>query len=60
MTIPTTVQILNEQVRLLEIEIKDMKDRLLVIEECTSSWDGRFDDLEKWQSEIDDRLDREL
>ena len=59
MTNPT-VKTLSEQVKLLELEIADVKERLSVFEECTSSWDGRFEDLEKWQSEIDDRLDREL
>jgi chromosome segregation ATPase len=45
--------------RILELESKfnKLEDRVGVLEDNTTSWDCRIEDLENWQEKVDDHLD---
>ena len=45
--------------RLLELERKfdKLEDRVGVLEDNTTSWDCRIEDLEEWQEKVDGHLD---
>lgn len=47
----------EELMNALNKRATSLEDRVSVFEDCTSNWDGRFDDLERWQEKIDDRID---
>lgn len=53
-----TVQSLEAELKLLEAEITDVKDRLLVLEERTGAHESRLEDLEEWKDKVDDKQDK--
>jgi glycyl-tRNA synthetase beta subunit len=44
----------------LEAELTGLYDRVAVLEENTCTWDNRLEQLEEWQEQTDDKLDKEL
>lgn len=43
----------------LDAALREIKDRVSVVEERTQNHESRLEDLEKWRDEVDDRLDKE-
>ena len=43
-----------------EKRVKRLEERVAVMEDCTAMWDGRLEDLEDWQTKIEDKVDQEL
>ena len=60
MAIPPTVISLKEEMRLLEIEIADIKDRLSVVEEQSGINRNMIDEASDRMDALDDRMDKEL
>ena len=56
----TNVQNLERQVSLLKLEIRAVKERLLVVECESTSNRNMIDELNEWKDQVDDRLDAEL
>ena len=60
MVMPPTVISLKEEMRLLEIEIADIKDRLSVVEEQSGINRNMIDEASDRMDALDDRMDKEL
>lgn len=47
------------KLRWLTTKVKNLKDRITVLDELTCSHENRLEQLEEWQDKIDDRLEAE-
>ena len=45
------------KLRWLTTKVKDLEDRITVLEERTCSHESRLEDLETWQDKVDDKLE---
>ena len=55
---PVVCRILN-RLAMLEQKWSALEDRVAVMEENTSVWDCRLEELEEWQVKVDDIIDEE-
>ena len=55
---PPTVQTIKEEMRLLEIEIADVKDRLLVLEGESCTTRSSVEEAHERLDKVEDRLDK--
>ena len=60
MALPPILVRLKHEVMCLRQELDDIKGRLSVVEEHTCENHNRIKDLEEWQEQTDERLDKEL
>ena len=60
MALPPILVRLKREVMCLRKELDNIKDRLSVVEEQSCENRNRLEDLEEWQEQTDERLDKEL
>ena len=60
MVLPPILASLKYEVMCLRQELDGIKDRLSVVEEQSCENRNRLEDLEEWQEQTDERLDKEL